>query len=168
MRCDEVRDQLLDGAPARSSAAAAHLAGCPDCAGYARRVGQLDDRLRAALVVEPPPELQAQLLMLARSAARPAPAPVAAPVPLGWLRDLSTWVAALTIALAAWQLYVWLVDSTLVLGNVVEAFQLVAASPTGQLASDFGVDPLALALWVGVAIVAALVAQSRRDVAPLA
>jgi hypothetical protein len=170
MRCDDVRDELLDGAAARSSAAAAHLTGCPSCTGFARRIGQLDDRLRAALVVEPPAELQTQLLALAHAAARPSAVPVAVAVPspvpaaaapLGWLRDLSTWVAALTLALAGWQLYAWLEASTLVLGDVLGAARLVVGSPTVGLAVDFGVDPLSLALWAGVAVVTFLVAQSR-------
>lgn len=161
MQCDEVRDELLDGASARSSHATAHLAGCSECARFARRVGQLDDRLRTALVVEPPIELQTQLLALAHAAARPTPVASAAPSPFGFLRDLSTWVAALTMTLAVWQLYVWLVDSSLVLGNVVEALRLVVASPTGEIARDLGADPLALTLWTAAALVALLVGQTR-------
>ena len=168
MRCDQVREELIDGATARTSAASAHLAGCPSCTGFARRIGQLDDRLRAALVVEPPLELQTRLLALARAAAQPASASLVGtpqPAPTGrltWLRDLSAWVAALTLVLAGWQLYAWLDASTLVLGNVFEAIQVVAASPTTRLAGDFGVDPLTATLWVTAAVVVWLVAERQR------
>jgi len=123
----------------------------------------LDDALRAALVVDPPAELQQRLLAIAQAAARPQPA--AAPQPaLGFLRETSTWLCALALALVGVRLYDLLLGSGVVLGDLVEAFRVVAAVVELPSLASLTVDPLLLALWAGVAVVAWLVAERRGPV----
>jgi len=134
------RDELMDGADSPRS---------------------MDDRIRAALVVEPPPELRFRLAALARSAAaeRAVAAPAARGQWLAWLADPTTWLAALVLALALWQVFLILASSTLVLGNVADAAALLTALPTLPALQIVGLDPLSAALWCVVAVVAWLAAE---------
>ena len=119
----------------------------------------LDARLRAALVVEPPAELQAQLAAIVQTAAAERRTALGARPRLAWLTDPSTWVAAAALALAIWQAFQWLASSTLVLGDVGDAAALLAALPALPSLADLGFDPLGAALWLVVGIVAWLVAE---------
>ena len=128
-----------------------------------------DERLRAALMLEPPAELRLRLTALAYAAGAEQQAVPAQDVSsdgrlgrakrLGWLADPAGWIAAIVLAAALWQGYGWLAASTLVLGDVVDAVGLLATLPALPSLGDFGLDPIALALWCIVAAIAWLVAE---------
>lgn len=157
MRCVDARDELTVAGMERDTALQQHLDDCPACSQWARAVGRLDDRLRAALVVDPPVDLRLQLASIARAAA-PTLVLQARPARTSIWRDAVLWVAAVAMSLAAWQLYAWILASTLVLGDVVDAVQVTVAAI--GLPSDFELDPLALSLWALAGAVAWLVANS--------
>ena len=68
---------------------------------------------------------------------------------------LACWVAAAMLTLAAWQVYLWLVASGPPL-ELAQVAALIAAPPT---LVSLGLDPLAVALWCVVGVVAWLVAE---------
>jgi hypothetical protein len=98
----------------------------------------LDDRIRAAVVAEPPPELRFRLAAVGRG----APAR-----------------GALVLALALCQAILVLASSTLVLGNVADAAALLTALPTLPSLQLVGLDPLSAALWCVVGVVVWLAAE---------
>jgi anti-sigma factor RsiW len=57
--------------PAERAALDAHLQSCPACTAYRARQVALDARLRSGLLVDPPAEVSARLIALARAAATP-------------------------------------------------------------------------------------------------
>lgn len=119
---------------------------------------RLDELLRAALVVDPPAELRQRLAAIARSAARPQLAVAPAPAS-GFLREASTWLTALALALVVWRVYALLVESRIVLGDVFEAARVVAAVVGPRPVPALTVDPVLLVLWCVVGVVAWLVAE---------
>jgi len=121
----------------------------------------LDDRIRAAVVAEPPPELRFRLAALARSAAAERANATAAAPGRGraWLADPTTWLAALVLALALCQAILVLASSTLVLGNVADAAALLTALPTLPSLQLVGLDPLSAVLWCVVGVVVWLAAE---------
>jgi hypothetical protein len=129
---------------------------------------RLDRVLREALVVEPPPELQARLMALVQT----APVAVQPPVPerratLGLDPNLWLVVAALaTLAWSAWSVLSWVAGLNLVLGNVPEALVVLASSPVAALLPTLGVDLTSLALWSAVGAIAWVLAASGALEAP--
>jgi hypothetical protein len=123
---------------------------------------RLDRVLREALVVEPPPELQARLMALVQAA--PVVVQPAAPERRGapWL-DPNVWlsVAALaTLSWAAWSVLGWLASLNLVLGDVPEALVVLASSPVAALLPALGLDLTSLVLWSALGAVAWVLAAS--------
>ena len=124
---------------------------------------QLDRVLREALVVEPPPELQAQLMALVASA------PLAAPPELAterrgalWL-DPNVWLGLAALAVlgwSAWSALAWVAGFTLVIGDVPQALVLLVTSPALALLPRLDFDPTGLALWCGVGAIAWLLGTS--------
>ncbi|HEY3107964.1 MAG TPA: hypothetical protein VGL23_04385 [Chloroflexota bacterium] len=115
---------------------------------------RLDRVLREALVVEPPPELQARLMALVQSA------PLARPATpqrrwLLWL-DPNVWLGLVAIAVlgwSAWSTLAWLAGFTFVLGDVPAALIVLASSPAVGLLPRLGLDLTSLALWCAVGAV---------------
>jgi hypothetical protein len=75
MRCEEVIRELAAPTDDRDAAALAeHLAGCPGCAGWARRAAQLDRLWEATRPLEPAPEVWDALWAGLSQSLGPAPA----------------------------------------------------------------------------------------------
>jgi hypothetical protein len=129
---------------------------------------RLDEILRPALVVEPPPELQARLMALVQStelaqlAAAPLrPLPAVAPARDDVDGALWLWLlASALLGWASWSLLSFLSGVTFSLGDVPEALLLVASSPATNLLPSVSIDPIAIALWAGVGVVAWLLAAT--------
>jgi hypothetical protein len=132
---------------------------------------RLDRVLREALVVDPPPELQARLMALVQTVpVVPLAVQPAAPERRGalWL-DPNVWliVAALaTLVGSAWSVLGWLAGLGLVLGDVPEALVVLASSPLTALVPTFGLDLTSLALWSAVGAVGWVLAASGALEAP--
>src|SRR5919204_1420511 len=109
---------------------------------------RLDRVLREALVVEPPPELQARLMALVQSAPLAGPAASERRWPL-W-RDPNVWlglVATAVLGWSAWSALAWLAGFTLVVGDVPEALIVLVSSPAVGLLPTLDLDLTSLALW---------------------
>ena len=132
---------------------------------------RLDRVLREALVVDPPPELQARLMALVQTVpVVPLAVQPAAPERRGalWL-DPNVWliVAALaTLVGSAWSVLGWLAGLGLVLGDVPEALVVLASSPLAALVPTFGLDLTSLALWSAVGAIGWVLAASGALEAP--
>ena len=177
MQCATVAEQLLarDEDPRLAGQVEQHLEACPRCTTLARRLGRLDGLLQSALVVEPPADLQLQLVHLARAAAHPPEQTQRA-----WWERLWAWfspsdgllltrpnvaiaqsLAALMLVLSGWQVLGWLNTFTPVVGDVPYAMQLVASSPAaGYLGAIQSFDFQNLLIWSGVGFVGWLVSES--------
>ena len=174
MECASVVEQVLlaDDDLDLQTEVRAHVAECARCAALARRVGHLDGLLHSTLVVEPPAELQRQLLAVARAQARPQVAQ-----PVAWWSRLRAWfdhallarpsvaiaqgMAALMLLLAGWQALGWLNTTTPMLGDVPYAVELVASSPAvAYLSGIQGLDIQSLLIWSGVGFVGWLFSES--------
>lgn len=93
MTCDEFRDRWLAGEPGEIAldGIGVHADTCEGCRVWERRQRAFDDRLGAAIVTAPPPELLARLAEVPRlaRAAQAAAAPVADPWAWGvWLETV--------------------------------------------------------------------------------
>jgi anti-sigma factor RsiW len=172
VRCAGVVDQLLaadDDVELRAEVEQ-HLADCAGCATLARRLGRLDDVVRAAVVVEPPLELQHHLAELARAAA-------ARPSQPAWWARLRAWfdglvlarpnlaiaqgLAGLMLVLASWQVLGWLNTFTPMVGDVPYAVALVAGSPAAAYLGGLqSLDVQSLLMWSGVGLVGWLFSES--------
>jgi hypothetical protein len=122
---------------------------------------RLDRALREALVVEPPPELQARLMALVQTEAVVRPAEPERRLTL-WV-DPNLWLglgAVAALAWSAWSALTWLAGFTLVVGDVPEALLVLVSSPVASLLPSLGVDLTSLTLWCGVGAVAWLLARS--------
>ena len=170
MDCVEVRDKLLLGeGGADEPQLARHVDQCAPCARIARRVARLDSVLASALVVAPPPDLQARLAGVVAAASRPQPLP-------WWRRlgelNLTDWLtqrpqmvaaqglAAVMLALASWQVFGWLSAFQPVVGDVGYAVQLVAGSPAVAYLAGTQIDLQGLGLWSAVGVVGWLVSET--------
>jgi hypothetical protein len=161
MRCADVREWLAAPDGARPHGVEAHVGDCAACGAYAVRAARVDALARAQLLVEPPAELQARLMELMQTSYVPVVAP--GPVPSGDAR-LFGWgagIAAMLAAVAGWRVYGVVESSSLFVGDVVEATQVVLASPATRYLTDLpAVDLRSLAMWAGVAAVAWSVSPS--------
>ena len=130
---------------------------------------RLDRVLREALVVEPPPELQARLMALVQAAppVLPAAPPVVQPaVPERrgaiWL-DPNLWLSLAALAMlvwSAWSAVGWLAGLNLIVGDVPAALVVLVSSPVAALVPTFGVDLTSLAIWCGVGAIGWALAAS--------
>ena len=157
MHSDAVIDLLLTDEAAADRRVGQHLGACRHCQHVARGLQRLDSVLRVAVVVQPPLELQHQLVALVDMAARPRPLEDARP---WWSRLLSgEWLrlspnmaavqglATMVLALVGWQVFGWLNAVRPVVGDVGYAMQLVAASPASIYVGGIQVDAQSLGLW---------------------
>jgi hypothetical protein len=167
--CVEVADRLLAAEPGHDTELEEHVATCASCARVVRGVAHLDAVLGSALVVAPPPDLQAQLAQLAIDLARPQQVP-------WWQRlgqlNLGEWLAqrpqmiaaqglaAVMLALASWQVFGWLSTFQPIVGDVAYALALVAGSPAVAYLGSFQIDFQSLGLWSLVGIGGWLVSEN--------
>jgi hypothetical protein len=146
-----------------------HVDTCTACARIAHGVRRLDTVLASALVLLPPPDLQLRLAQIALEAAHPLPLP-------WWQRartlDVNGWLsrrpqmiavqglAAVMLALASWQVFVWLTAFQPVVGDVAYAVELVARSPAVAYLGNVSIDFQSLGLWLVVGMVGWLVSEN--------
>jgi hypothetical protein len=160
MRCADVREWIAaDGT--RPGDVEAHVAGCTGCTAYAARTARVDILARTQLVVAPPAELQMRLMELVNTSYVPVVAP--GPVPAGDARALgwSAGIAAMLAAVAGWRVYGLFEGSSLIVGDVVGAAQVLLASPAARYLTDLPLaDVRSLAMWAGVGVVAWSVSPS--------
>jgi hypothetical protein len=165
VQCEQVSDHLLLGEPADPAEIGQHLDTCSACARLARAAGRVDSVLHAALVVEPPPALQARLAALLQTAPLLARPPAATSQPGPWWRRtldalrsfdprvnpprlvFAQGLALLAVALASWQVFNWSSSITPVVGDVGYAVELLAESPALTYVPGLQIDPGAFALW---------------------
>lgn len=174
MQCDDVRAQLLLPDRPDDGSVQAHLATCVDCAALARRSTRLDAILRPMLVQEPPPDLQATLVMMVRAAAGPEPETrgglwgwlsfILSDLNLLWRAHpqnaLAQAVALIVVTLAGWQVFGWFGNSAPILGNVPYALELVVGSPGMRYLADAPIDIPSLLLWLAVGAAAWAISES--------
>jgi len=176
MLCSDLRAQLLAPDGPLSPEAASHVASCATCSRLAAASERLDGLLASSVVAPPPAALQERLAGLV-GAAEPARSPEVsgALAQMGWRERLaggfrrlvpSPWVAVGEVAglfvlvYALVQLLGWIVGSTsLVLGDVPYAIELLVLSPALDYAAQFQAVLQQLALWLVVAGVGWMVAQ---------
>jgi hypothetical protein len=162
MRCADVREWLAAAEEARPGDVEAHMAGCAACTAYAARTARVDALARTQMVVEPSAELQMRLMELVNASYLPVMAPRPVPAAEEAARRAFTgspgWgagIAAMLAAVAGWRVYGIVDGSSLVVGNVVEAAQVVVASPAVRYLTDLPLtDVGSLAMWGTVAAVA--------------
>lgn len=179
MDCGDVRAAMMLDRGAADPDARAHAGTCAGCSSVAARSARLDTLLSQTLLVDPPLDLQASLLAIARTHARVDAAPLVALRPAGaawrlappaWLDRLRiplVWkpgtdalgvrmVALLSLSLAVLQVLGWVEAAPVFARELLLAVQLVAASPALPYLPDvqgWGADVQSLAVWLGVGAV---------------
>jgi hypothetical protein len=133
-----------------------HLIGCTACAAYAERTAAVDVLARPALLVAPPLDLQLRLAALVQT--QPVYLPIAPESP--FLGVVAWAIAAALGALAAWQVFGWLQDYPLVVGDVGVALEIVLGSPGLRYLAEIQIDLPGLLLWSGLGVVAWLFSPS--------
>jgi hypothetical protein len=158
--CSDVRAYLLAPNGAAPADLATHLATCAACAALASASSRLDSVLQRAVTVDPPAGVQIMLASLVPAAGWRAQLGHA------WRRAMARpWVLAGQVAAVAVlvyavsQLLVWLGSSTLVLGDVPYAIELLVLSPALDYVSQLQALLQQLGLWLIVAAVGWIVAQ---------
>ncbi|MBI2756691.1 MAG: hypothetical protein HYX52_08275 [Chloroflexi bacterium] len=174
MGCDEISALLLTPEAAAAPRVQRHLALCVGCARFSRQWAALDNAVHAAVLVQPPADLQARLHNLARAAARPRR--VAAPPPSWWRQlaerlgvggqsaqrpSFARAVAGLVLAVAGWQMVGWVQTvQPMVVGDVPYALQVLAVTPALGYLSDLPGNMVSLAGWSVVGGIAWLLSEA--------
>jgi len=167
--CIDVTELLLAEEVTEHPDVDEHIASCARCTRIARGVGRLDMVLSATLLIEPPAQLQAQLVQLALNAARPPRVPwwqsLASFDFTAWLTQRPQMIAAqglaaVMLALASWQVFGWLSAVQPVLGDVAYAVTLVAGSPAVAYLGSVQIDFQSLGMWSVVGIAGWLVSEN--------